>query len=140
GLAVVEASEYSEGEALLHRAYKAMERINGPADHETLARRTDLVRILAVQDKDVEAEAEAREIVKVCDESLGSEREHFRQLLGAVLDKEGKHKEAEVQIRQAMREQEKEKGADPSTPDTRAVLARNLWYQGKNTEAEKIIR
>ena len=33
-----------------------------------------LVEILAVQDKDVEAEAEAREIVKVTDKSLGSER------------------------------------------------------------------
>ena len=84
--------------------------------------------MLAVQDKDIEAEAEAREIVKVTDKSLGSERQNWRWLPGAVFDKQGKHKEAEVQIRQAIRENEKENGADNWTLNTRAILARNLWY------------
>ena len=66
--------EYSEGEALTRRAYKGMERIRGPDGGNTLTYHANLVVILAVQDKDVEAEAEAREIVKVTDKSLGSER------------------------------------------------------------------
>jgi len=132
--------EYIEGEALTRRAYKGEERIRGPAHGNPLAYHATLVDILAVQDKDVEAEAEAREIVKVTDRSLGAEREHLRWLLGAVLDKEGKHKEAEAQIRQTLREQEKEKGADDKTLDTRASLARNLWYQGRNAEAETLLR
>ena len=140
GGALAEAGEYTEGEALTRRAYKGLERIRGPAYGSTLLYRTSLVRILAVQDKDVEAEAEAREIVKVTDKSLGSERQHWRWLLGAVLDKEGKHKEAEIQIRQAVRENEEENSADNYTLDIRAVLARNLWYQGRNAEAETIIR
>jgi serine/threonine protein kinase len=137
---LAEAGEFSEAEALTRRAYKGLERILGPVVSSTLGYRANLVSILAVQDKDVEAEAEAREIVKVTDKSLGSEIYQFRAVLGAVLDKEGKHKEAEVQILQAVSEQEKEKSADKFTLDTRAVLARNLWYQGRNAEAETIIR
>lgn len=140
GGALAEVGEYSEGEALMRRAYKGCERISGPADSGTLNYRGALVLLLAVQDKDVEAEAEARAIVKVIDKSLGSERQHWRWLLGAVLDKQGKHKEAEIQIRQAVHENEKENGVDNRTLDARAVLARNLWYQGRNAEAETIIR
>ena len=62
-------------------------------------------------------------------------------LLGAVLDKQGKHKEAEVQIRQALRLNEKANGADHGfTLASRATLARNLWYQGRNAEAETLLR
>ena len=43
----------------------------------TLNYRRNLVMTLAVQDKDVEAEAEAREIVKITDKSLGSERQNW---------------------------------------------------------------
>jgi serine/threonine protein kinase len=140
GVDLASAGEYSEGEALTRRAYKGWGRIGGPVVGTTLTYRVNLVEVLAVQNKDVEAEAEARAIVKVADESLGSETEHWRWLLGAVLDKEGKHKEAELQIRQAMREQQKENGADPRALHTRALLARNLWYQGRNAEAETITR
>jgi serine/threonine protein kinase len=140
GEALAAAGEYSEGEALTRRAYKGLEPILGPVGGITLHYHECLVRIFAVQDKDVEAEAEAREMVKVTDKSLGSEIYQHRQLVGAVLDKEGKHKEAEVQIRQAVLENEKENVADDMTLDTRAVLARNLWYQGRNAEAETIIR
>jgi hypothetical protein len=51
----------------------------------------------------VEAEAEAREIVKIRDRSHGAERGGWpRNILGVVLDKQGKHKEAErFRIRQA---------------------------------------
>ena len=94
---------------MLRRAYNGLERTLGPTHGTTLCYRHHLVVTLAVQDKDVEAEAEAREIVKITDKSLGSERQNWpRDLLGAVLDKQGKHKEAEVQIRQAVRENEKE--------------------------------
>ena len=114
GDALAQAGEYSEGEAMTRRAYNGLERTLGPTHGTTLHYRHNLVLTLAVQDKDVEAEAEAREIVKVTDKSLGSERQNWRDLLGAVLDKQGKHKEAEVQIRQAVRENEKENGADHS--------------------------
>ena len=50
----------------------------GPLSDTTLNYHANLVAILAVQDKDVEAEAEAREIVKVTDKSLGSERLPWR--------------------------------------------------------------
>jgi serine/threonine protein kinase len=138
GLDLAHVGEYSEAEPLTRRAYKGQERIRGPAHAVTLFCRNLLVHILAVQDKDVGAEAEAREIVKVTDKSLGDERQHWRWLLGAVLDKEGKHKEAEVLIREAIRENQKENGAEDS--DTRAILARNLWYQGRNAEAETTVR
>ena len=140
GYDLASTGEYSEAEALTRRAYKGCERIGGPVASTTLTYHVNLVAILAVQDKDVEAEAEARKIVKVTDESLGSEREHWRWLLGAVLDKEGKHKEAEVQMRQAVSLDDKEKGASDAALDSRALLARNLWYQGRNAEAETIIR
>ena len=118
-----------------------MERTLGPTHATTLNYRHNLVLTLAVQDKDVEAEAEAREIVKVTDKSLGAERQNWpRALLGAVLDKQGKHKEAEVQIRQAVRLNEKANGADHDTLASRATLARNLWYQGRNAEAETLLR
>ena len=98
---------------MLRRAYNGLERTFGPTHGITLNYRHDLVLTLAVQDKDVEAEAEAREIVKITDKSLGAERQNWpRDLLGAVLDKQGKHKEAEVQIRQALRLNEKANGAD----------------------------
>ena len=60
---------------MTRRAYNGLERILGPAHGTTLIYRRNLVLILAVQDKDVEAEAEAREIVKVTDKSLGAERQ-----------------------------------------------------------------
>lgn len=140
GWQLAEAGKYGEAEALTRRAYKGCERIHGPVASSTLNFRLNLVGILAVQDKEVEAEAEARGIVKVTDQSLGAERQNWRWLVGVVLDKEGKHKEAEVQIRQAMRENEKENSADNWTLDTRAMLARNLWYQGRNAEAETLLR
>ena len=140
GETLAEVGEYSEGEALTRRAYKGLERIYGPVGGTTLDYRANLVSILAVQDNDAEAEAEAREMVKVADKSLGSERESFRELVGAVLEKEGKHKEAEVQIRQAVREEEKENGTADWTLHDRVVLARNLWYQGRNAEAEALLR
>ena len=128
GQCLARAGEYSESEALTRRAYKGTERIHGPAHNSTLITHSNLVSNLAMQDKDVEAEAEAREIVKVTDESLGSEQQNWpRALLGAVLDKQGKHKEAEVQIRQAVRGDQKENGADYWTLNNRAALARNLW-------------
>ena len=106
--------EYSEAEALTRRTFNGLERTFGQTHATTLNYRVNLVLILAVQDKDVEAEAEAREMVKVTHKSLGSERQQLaRDLLGAVLDKRGKHKEAEVQIREAVRrKRQKEKGAD----------------------------
>ena len=58
----------------------------------------------------------------------------------ALLDKQGKHKEAEAQIRQALRLNEKALGVDPCTLDSRTTLARNLWYQGRNAEAETLLR
>jgi tetratricopeptide (TPR) repeat protein len=39
-----------------------------------------------------------------------------------------------------VREDEKANGADPDTLSTRATLARNLWYQGRNAEAETLLR
>jgi tetratricopeptide (TPR) repeat protein len=139
GEVLAQAGEYREAESMLRRAYHGLERTLGPTHGTTLTYRHGLVETLAVQDKDVEAEAEAREIVKITDKSLGSERQNWRDLLGAVLDKQGKHKEAEVQIRQAVREDEKE-GGDASTLSRRAILARNLWYQGRNAEAETLLR
>ena len=57
------------------------------------------------------------------------------------MDKQGKHKEAEVQIRQALATNEKGAGKEASeTRDSRGNLARNLWYQGKNGEAETLLR
>ena len=142
GYHLAQAGEYREGESMLRRAYNGLERTLGPTHSNTLYYRHHLVLTLAVQDKDVEAEAEAREIVKVTDKSLGAERQSWpRDLLGAVLDKQGKHKEAEVQIRQALRLNEKANGIDHSdTLDSRGILARNLWYQGRNAEAETLLR
>ena len=127
---------------MTRRACNGLERTLGPTHDNTLWYRRNLVLTLAVQDKDVEAEAEAREIVKITDKSLGAERQGWpRDLLGAVLDKQGKHKEAEVQIRQALRLNEKAFGIDSSdTLDSRGTLARNLWYQGRNAEAETLLR
>ncbi len=136
---LVEIGEYSEGESLMRRACSGFERTLGPTDGLTFNYRRNLVLTLAVQDKDVEAEAEAREMVKLTDKSLGAGRQiRPRTLLGVVLDKQGKHKEAEVQIRQALRLQEKANGIDYS--NTLAILARNLWYQGRNAEAETLLR
>jgi tetratricopeptide (TPR) repeat protein/predicted Ser/Thr protein kinase len=140
GYHLAQTGDYREGESMLRRAYKGLEPTFGPTHATTLHYRHSLVLTLAVQDKDVEAEAEAREIVKITDKSLGAERQHRRALLGAVLDKQGKHKEAEVQIRQSVLLDEKAKGADPDTLATRATLARNLWYQGRNAEAETLLR
>ena len=50
---------------MLRRAYNGLERTLGPTHDNTLFYRRNLVLTLAVQDKDVEAEAEAREIVKI---------------------------------------------------------------------------
>jgi serine/threonine protein kinase len=142
GYHLAQAGEYREGESMLRRAYNGLERTLGPTHNNTLFYRRELVMTLAVQDKDVEAEAEAREIVKIRDKSLGAEREGWpRDLLGVVLDKQGKHKEAEVQIRQAVRLNEKAYGIDSNdTLDSRGNLARNLWYQGRNAEAETLLR
>src|SRR5215216_2242451 len=140
GYCLAQVGKYSEGEALTRQPCNGLERILGTTHGTTLHYRANLVCMLAVQDKDIEAEAEAREIVKVTDKSLGSERQNWRWLLGAVLDKQGKHKEAEVQIRQAVRTSEKANGADPWTLNSRATLARNLWYQGRNAEAETLLR
>lgn len=142
GYHLAQAGEYSEGESMLRRAYNGLERRLGPTHNNTLFYRRHLVMTLAVQDKDVEAEAEAREIMKIRDRSLGAEREGWpRDLLGLVLDKQGKHKEAEVQIRQALGVNEKAYGIDYSdTRDGRGNLARNLWYQGRNAEAETLLR
>ncbi len=140
GDSLAQAGEYNEAEAMVRRAYKGEERIRGPVSGTTLAYRVNLVPILAVQNKNVEAEAEARAIVKVCDESLGSERQHWRWLVGVVLDKQEKHKEAEVQIRQTVLENEKENDADEWALEARGALARNLWYQEKNAESETLLR
>jgi tetratricopeptide (TPR) repeat protein/predicted Ser/Thr protein kinase len=141
GYHLAQAGEYREGESMLRRVYNGLERTLGPTHSGTLFYRRQLVLILAVQDKDVEAEAEAREIVKIRDKSIGAERQGWpRDILGVVLDKQGKHKEAEVQIRQAVRLNEKANGADPYTLFNRATLARNLWYQGRNAEAETLLR
>jgi tetratricopeptide (TPR) repeat protein len=141
GGTLAQAGEYREAESMLRWAYHGLERPLGPTHGTTLNYRAELVQTLAVQDKDVEAEAEAREIVKVTDKSLGAERQIWRDLLGAVLDKQGKHKEAEVQIRQALRQNEKANGPDHRfTLANRAILARNLWYQGRNAEAETLLR
>ena len=72
---MAQAGEYREGEAITRRAYNGLERTLGPTHGNTLCYRHHLVLTLAVQDKDVEAEAEAREIVKVTDKSLGAERQ-----------------------------------------------------------------
>ncbi len=77
GYHLAQAGEYREAEALTRRAFNGLERTFGPTHATTLNYRTNLVLILAVQDKDVEAEAEAREIVKVTDKSLGSERQQL---------------------------------------------------------------
>jgi tetratricopeptide (TPR) repeat protein len=141
GYHLAQAGEYSEGESMLRRAYKGLEPTFGLTHGTTLEYRHNLVLTLAAQDKDVEAEAEAREIVKLTDKSLGAERQIWRDILGAVLDKQGKHKEAEVQIRQALRQNEKVNGADHRfTLINRALLAKNLWYQGRNAEAETLLR
>jgi tetratricopeptide (TPR) repeat protein len=141
GEELAQAGEYSEGEPLTRRACNGLAPILGPAHGTTLNYCANVVLILAVQDKDVEAEAEAREIVKLTDKSLGSERQNWRDLLGGVLDKQGKHKEAEVQSRQALRLNEKAYGIDGSeTRVNRGNLARNLWYQGRNAEAETLLR
>jgi tetratricopeptide (TPR) repeat protein len=140
GYALVQAGEYREGESMLRRAYNGLERRLGPTHRNTLFYRHKLVLTLAVQDKDIEAEAEAREIVKIGDKSPG--RTGWpRDLLGGVLDKQGKHKEAEVQIRQALGLNEKAVGNEHSdTLDSRSNLARNLWYQGRNAETEALLR
>src|SRR4029077_13599373 len=101
GYTLAQAGEYREGESMLRWACNGLERKLGPATANTLWCRHHLVVTLAVQDKDVEAEAEAREIVKISDKT--TTRDGWpRDLLGVVLDKQGKHKEAEVQIRQAL--------------------------------------
>ena len=74
GYHLAQAGEYREGESMLRRVYNGLERTLGPTHNETLFYRRRLVLILAVQDKDVEAEAEAREIVKIRDKSIGAER------------------------------------------------------------------
>jgi tetratricopeptide (TPR) repeat protein/predicted Ser/Thr protein kinase len=142
GYRLAQSGEYREGESMLRRAYNGLERRLGPTHNHTLFYRRHLVMTLAVQDKDVEAEAEAREIMKIRDRSLGAEREGWpRDLLGVVLDKQGKHKEAEVQIRQGLGVNEKAYGIDSlDTRDSRGNLARNLWYQGRNAEAETLLR
>ena len=122
------------------RAYNGLERTLGPTYDSTIHIRWGLVLTLAAQDKDVEAEAEAREIVKITEKTTGPSG-WPRDLLGAVFDKQGKHKEAEVQIRQALAANEKGDSNEVSdTRDSRGNLARNLWYQGRNAEAETLLR
>jgi tetratricopeptide (TPR) repeat protein len=142
GVALARAGEYREGEAITRRACNGFERTRGPTQQNTLWYRHNLVVTLAVQDKDVEAEAEARKIVNITDKSRGAGIHGWpRDLLGGVLDKQGKHKDAEVQFRQAARINEKANGIDYSdTLDSRGNLARNLWYQGRNAEAETLLR
>jgi tetratricopeptide (TPR) repeat protein len=140
GYTLTQAGEYREGESLQRRAYHSLERKFGPAHGQMPWYRRNVVVTLAVQDKDVEAEAEAREIVKITDKTPG--RAGWpRELLGVLLDKQGKHKEAEVQIRQALSRNEKGPGNEASaTLDSRGYLARNLWFQGRNAEAETLLR
>ena len=57
--------------------------------------------ILAAQNKGVEAEAEAREMVKLSDRSVGSEDSDEGDLLGTVLNKQGRM-EAEAHLREAL--------------------------------------
>jgi serine/threonine protein kinase/Flp pilus assembly protein TadD len=140
GYNLVQAGEFREGESMLRRAYNGLERRLGSTHRTTTWYRHHLVLTLAVQDKDVEAEAEAREIVKIQPKAF-SQPGWSRALLGVVLDKQGKHKEAEVQIREALGGYEKAFGIDDSaTLDIRSNLARNLWYQGRNAEAETLLR
>ena len=65
GYALVQAGEYREGESMLRRAHNGLERTFGPTHQTTHWLRHHLVVTLAVQDKDVEAETEAREIMKI---------------------------------------------------------------------------
>ena len=71
------------------------------------------------------------EVLSVRDQKLEKSGESFSDPLRGL---------AKAKPRQTLREQEKEKGADDKTLDTRASLARNLWYQGRNAEAETLLR
>jgi len=100
------------------------------------------LQIPAAQGRSAEAEIEAREVVKLDDMRIGAEGSRWtRYLLATLLDRSGKHDEAKVLIRQALRLNETALGAERAvTRNSRGNLARNLWYQGKNPEAETQLR
>lgn len=142
GEALAESGEYQEGEAILRRAVEGRERTLGPNKDATLWCRYTLAMTVSAQGKVVDAEREARDIVRLNDKSEGAVRRGWvRDMLGAVLDKQGRHAEAEAQIRQALRLNEKGLGADhEESRVSRGHLAKNLWYQGRNPEAETLLR
>src|SRR5438105_1019564 len=142
GQDLADAGEYAEGEARWRRVLKVVERTLGLDAFRTSECRDALARTLAVQGKNLEAESEARENVKINDKTRGAEQSGWnRDLLGEILEKQGKHEEAEPQFRQALRSNEKSLGRENiETLSNRADLARNLWYQGKNSEAEAQLR
>src|SRR5205807_1982822 len=101
-----------------------------------------LVETLIADNKVLEAEREARDMVNLSERTVGAERLGWtRDLVGIVLDQQGRYPEAEAQIWQALRTLEKVPGrTDTDTRDARGHLAKTLWHQGKNTEAESILR
>jgi tetratricopeptide (TPR) repeat protein len=138
---LAQIGEFREAEALLREAVRLVEKTLGAAHPRTLSWRGYLAVTLAAQNKGLEAEAESREVVKLSDRSPGDVQGTGRDLLGIVLDKQGRYPEAEAQIRQALHVGEKVAGpADPKTRRSRGHLARTLWHQGKNAEAESVLR
>jgi serine/threonine protein kinase len=133
GLALGNNGELKEAEATLREAIRLCEKTLGAAHYKTLLWRGLLAETLAAQNKGVEAEAEAREVVQLGERTVGAERSGWtRDTLGIVLDKRGRHAEAEAQIRDGLRSTEKAVG--PDSDDTllnRGHLAKTLWSREK---------
>jgi tetratricopeptide (TPR) repeat protein len=144
GWMLADNGEFRDGEAMLREALRLCEKVFGAERTTTLECRTLLARTLAAQTKGLEAEAEAREIVKVNDKAFGPDRSGWtRDLVGVILDKQGRYPEAETQMREALRMLGKTPSDEDTETDTfkfRGHLAKTLWYQGKDAEAEIIIR
>ena len=95
-----------------------------------------------MQDKDVEAEAEAREIVKITDKSLGSERQASAAayLAPSWISRENTKRQKFKSDRRCV-EDEKANNADPDTLDSSRHSGEKSLVPGKKcSEAETLLR
>jgi serine/threonine protein kinase/Flp pilus assembly protein TadD len=137
GSDLANVGDFAGAEATLREALRLREKTLGAADHSTLYCHEELIKTLALEGKYPEAENEAHAVIRLNETSVGVDRESSTTyLLGGVLERQGKYQEAEVQIRAALRMDEKMGDPWNRVLSGRGNLARNLWFQGKNAEAE----
>ena len=142
---LVRQGKYKEAEKMQRYVLEHRERTIGLSHPDTLVTIADLASTLINQGKCNEAQALLQQGIETWEHSPDLETHRFRfstySMLGWVLEEQGKHEDAEVNIRKAIEGDKKVLGAKhPITTWHHLGLAGTLAKQNKAGEAEVIVR